>query len=206
MKRSPSSSTTVERCPWCGTDPLYQAYHDTEWGVPKTDDVALLEKLALEGFQSGLSWITILKKRDGFRKAFDGFRPEKVARYGEKDVARLMADSGIVRNKLKIEATIANARAYLELRERRSLASLLWEVVDGRPVINRFKAMKEVPPQTDFSKQMSKRLKSEGFRFVGPTTMYAFMQSVGMTNDHMVDCHRHAPCSALLATFQAPTR
>jgi DNA-3-methyladenine glycosylase I len=203
-KRPGKGST--ERCPWCGDDPLYQRYHDTEWGVPKADDVALLEKLALEGFQSGLSWITILRKREGFRKAFDGFAPEKVARYGDKDVARLMADAGIVRNRLKIEATIANAKAYLDLREKTSLGAFLWRHLDGRPVINTYRSMKEVPPQTEVSKKMSKALKAEGFRFVGPTTLYAFMQSLGMVNDHLVTCHRHAECSALQAKFKAPAR
>jgi len=188
----------VERCPWAGiADAEYARYHDEEWGVPMTDDRALFEKMVLEGFQSGLSWITILRKRENFRKAFHGFDAARIARYGEKDIARLMADAGIVRNKLKIEATIDNARALLKLAERMSFSSFVWGLIDGKARINRFGSMKDVPPQSDESKRLSKALKAEGFRFVGPTTMYAFMQSTGMVNDHLVTCHRHDACAKL---------
>jgi DNA-3-methyladenine glycosylase I len=201
------SQQVLTRCAWVGIeDPLYVHYHDTEWGVPKTREVDLFEKLILEGFQSGLSWITILRKRENFRRAFDGFDAEKIARYTDADRARLMADAGIVRNRLKIDATIDNARAYLRLTERRSLASLLWGLLDGRPVINCYRKLGEVPPSTDLSKRMSKVLKDEGFRFVGPTTVYAFMQASGMVNDHLVSCHRHAECSALMKQFKLPGR
>ena len=195
----------IERCPWAGNDPLYIAYHDTEWGVPKTDDRALLEKLILEGFQSGLSWITILRKRENFRKAFHGFDPARIARYGERDVARLMQDEGIVRNRLKVEATIDNARAYLKLAETRTLASLIWEMAGGKPHQNAFRSMKDVPAETALSKAISKELKSRGFRFVGPTTVYAFMQATGMVNDHLVGCPGHSACAALAKRFKVPS-
>ena len=191
------------RCPWTGiADPEYARYHDEEWGVPMRDDRRLFEKLVLEGFQSGLSWLTILKKRPHFREAFDGFEPARIARYGERDVARLMADAGIVRNRLKIEATVDNARAYLRLAERTSLARFLWGFVDGRPVINERRTVSDVPAATPVSAAISKALKSEGFRFVGPTTIYAFMQSTGMVNDHLVACHRHAACARLQRAFR----
>ncbi len=195
----------VTRCPWAGiAEPIYARYHDEEWGVPKTDDRVLFEKLVLEGFQAGLSWLTILKKRDNFRRAFHGFEPERIARYGAKDIARLMADPGIVRNRLKVEATIDNARALLKLNERTSLARFLWGFLDGRPQINRHKSFGTVPPETPTSKAISKALKAEGFRFVGPTTVYAFMQATGMVNDHLVDCHRHEPCAELQRRFRLP--
>jgi DNA-3-methyladenine glycosylase I len=193
------------RCPWTGiADAEYARYHDEEWGVPKTDDRALFEKLVLEGFQSGLSWLTILRKRDNFRRAFDDFDAARIAGYKAKDVARLMADAGIVRNKLKIEATIDNARALLKLQERTPLAALLWGFIDGRPQINQHRTGKTVPAETPTSKAISKALKAEGFRFVGPTTVYAFMQATGMVNDHLVDCHRHEPCAALQRKFKLP--
>ena len=195
----------TERCPWAGNDPLYVTYHDTEWGVPKTDDRALLEKLVLEGFQSGLSWITILRKRENFRKAFHGFDPARIARYGDKDIGRLMQDEGIVRNRLKIEATIDNARAYLKLAETTSLASLLWGLAGGKPLQNDRRSMQDVPAETPLSKTISKELKSRGFRFVGPTTMYAFMQATGMVNDHLVGCPGHATCAKLAKTFKVPS-
>jgi len=199
------SPAEPQRCPWAGiADPIYARYHDEEWGVPKADDRALFEKLVLEGFQSGLSWLTILKKRDNFRRAFDGFEPERIARYGARDIARLMADAGIVRNRLKIEATIANARALLALQGRTSLATFLWGFLDGRPQVNRHRSFKTVPAETPLSKAISKALKAEGFRFVGPTTIYAFMQSTGMVNDHLLGCHRHAPCAELQLRFEAP--
>lgn len=194
------------RCPWAGIDDAeYIRYHDEEWGVPLADSQRMFEKLVLEGFQSGLSWLTILKKRDNFRRAFHGFDAARIARYGEKDKARLMADAGIVRNRLKIEATIHNAKVLLKLHEKRSLAAFVWDFVDGRPIIHRRASMKEVPAQTDISKAISKALKAEGFRFVGPTTVYAFMQSSGLVNDHLATCHRHAPCAALQKTFKAPS-
>ena len=192
------------RCPWAGSEPIYVRYHDEEWGVPKTDDRALFEKLVLEGFQAGLSWITILRKRESFRSAFHQFDAARIARYTEKDIARLMADSGIVRNRLKVEATIANARALLKLQERTSLAAFLWGFLDGRPQINAHRSLKTVPAETPTSKAMSKALLAEGFRFVGPTTVYAFMQAVGMVNDHLVDCLRHQPCAKLQRRFKMP--
>jgi DNA-3-methyladenine glycosylase I len=205
MRGGAGSDPAVTRCPWTGlADPLYQRYHDEEWGVPKSDDTALYEKLVLEGFQAGLSWLTILRKRENFRKAFHGFDAARIARYGEKDVARLMADPGIVRNRLKVEATIANARALLELQERTSLAAFLWGFLDGRPQINARRSFKEVPAETPLSKAVSKALLAQGFRFVGPTTVYAFMQAVGMVNDHLVDCFRHEPCARLQKRFKMP--
>ena len=181
------------RCPWCGDDPLYVAYHDQEWGVPCHDERALFEFLILEGAQAGLSWITILRKRENYRRAYHGFDPRKIARYGEKDVARLLADAGIVRNRLKVAASIDNARATLELYEQGgSLDSLLWQFVDGRPRINRWKSMSEIPAITPQAEAMSKELKRRGFRFIGPTVMYAHMQASGMVNDHLVTCPRHA--------------
>jgi DNA-3-methyladenine glycosylase I len=195
-----------ERCPWAGiADSEYARYHDAEWGVPKTDDRALFEKMVLEGFQAGLSWITILRKRENFRKAFHAFDPERIVRYGAKDVARLMADAGIVRNRLKIEATIDNAKAYLKLAERTSLAAFVWGMIDGKPRVNTFSSLKQVPAETEDSKRLSKALKKEGFRFVGSTTMYAFMQASGMVNDHLVSCPRHAPCAKLQRALKVPT-
>ena len=200
------SPAELIRCPWSGiADSEYARYHDEEWGVPKTDDVALFEKIVLEGFQSGLSWLTILRKRDNFRRAFDNFDAARIARYKAKDIARLMADAGIVRNKLKIEATIDNARALLKLQERTSLAAFLWGFIDGRPQINEHRSFKGIPAETPTSKALSKALKAEGFRFVGPTTVYAFMQSVGMVNDHVASCHRYKPCAALQRAFRPPT-
>jgi DNA-3-methyladenine glycosylase I len=193
------------RCPWSGlADPLYTRYHDEEWGVPKSDDRALFEKLVLEGFQAGLSWLTILKKRESFRKAFHEFDAARIARYGEKDIARLMADAGIVRNRLKVEATIANAKALLKLQERTTLAAFLWAFVDGKPQINQHRSFGSVPAETPTSKAMSKALLREGFRFVGPTTVYAFMQAVGMVNDHLTDCFRYEPCAKLQRRFKMP--
>lgn len=199
MSRSIKHADGLLRCPWPKEDiPLYVAYHDTEWGVPEYDDRALYEKLMLDGFQAGLSWITILRKRDNFRKAFDNFEPEKIARYTPKKVTALMADAGIVRNRSKIEGAIASARSYLEIQEKGDgFANLLWGHLDGRPKVNMFKTTKSVPAETPLSKAMSKDLSSRGFKFVGPTIVYAFMQAVGMVNDHLVSCHRHAECQAL---------
>ncbi|KGJ21364.1 DNA-3-methyladenine glycosylase I [Paracoccus sanguinis] len=189
---------TAERCPWCGTDPLYQAYHDDEWGVPETDPRALWEKLVLDGFQAGPSWITILKKRDNFRATFDGFDPRRVARWGEAEVARALADPGIVRHRGKIEATVAGARKYLELEERSGgFAGFLWGFVGGQPIQNAWRSPAEVPTETAESRAMAKALKAEGFRFCGPVISYAFMQATGMVNDHLVTCHRHQPVAAL---------
>lgn len=186
------------RCPWPGiADGVYARYHDEEWGVPLTSEQALFEKLVLEGFQAGLSWLTILKKRANFRRAFDGFEPERLARYRANDIARLMKDDGIVRNRAKIEAAIDNAKAYLRLSERTSLRAFLWGFLDKGPIENRPRTLADVPAQTELSRRISKALKAQGFRFVGPTTVYAFMQSAGMVNDHLVGCHRHAPCAKL---------
>lgn len=188
-----SQSTPLTRCPWCGDDPLYTAYHDNEWGVPCHDERTLFEFLLLEGAQAGLSWITILKKRENYRRAFDDFDVEKIARYGEQDVARLLGDAGIVRNRLKIAASITNAQATLRLYERGgTLDQLLWQFVDGQPRINRWRTMAEVPAITPEAEALSKELKRCGFRFIGPTVMYAHMQATGMVNDHLISCHRHA--------------
>jgi DNA-3-methyladenine glycosylase I len=168
------------------------AYHDTEWGVPERDDRALFEKLILDGFQAGLSWITILRKRDNFRRAFDGFEPAKIARYRPAKVERLMADAGIVRNRAKIEGTVESARAYLRIMERDgSFAAYLWQFTDGKTLVNQWKSSKQIPTESAESRAMSKALREEGFRFVGPTIVYAFMQAVGMVNDHLVTCFRH---------------
>ncbi len=180
-----------DRCSWCGTDPLYVDYHDTEWGVPEWDSRALWEKLILDGFQAGLAWITILRKRDAFRQAFQGFDPHVIAKWGEPDVQRLLGDAGIVRHRGKIEATIGNARAWAEIEAREGFDKFLWSYLDGRPLQNRFASMAEVPAETDLSKQISKDLKKAGFRFCGPTIVYAFMQAVGMVNDHLVTCPAH---------------
>lgn len=180
------------RCAWCGQDPLYVHYHDSEWGVPVRDERELFERLILEGAQAGLAWITILRKRDGYRRAFDGFDAERIARYGEAEHSRLMADAGIVRNRLKIDATIGNARALLAMHERgESLADLLWNAVDGQPMVNHWRRMAECPGSTPLSDTLSKELARKGFRFVGSTIVYAWMQSVGVVNDHLVDCFRH---------------
>jgi DNA-3-methyladenine glycosylase I len=195
--------TALPRCTWPGLEaPDYIDYHDTEWGVPCADDRKLFEKLILEGFQAGLSWLTILRKREHFRTAFHGFDPAKIVRYGDADVARLMADAGIIRNRLKVDATIDNARAYLRLQETSSLSAFLWNFVDGRPVVNAYRTHADVPPQTAVSTALSKALKAKGFRFVGPTTVYAFMQSMGFVNDHLITCHRHKPCAALQTTWR----
>ena len=188
---------TDTRCGWVGKDPIYVAYHDEEWGVPNGDSRALFEKIILEGFQAGLSWITILRKREHFRRVFGNFDAAKIAAYGPEKVAALLEDPGIIRNRQKVEAAIANAQAYLALKEKQSLASFFWAFVDGKPIQNRFTALSEVPPETPLSKAISKALKAHGFRFVGPTTVYAMMQSVGMVNDHLITCPRHAPCAAL---------
>ena len=180
------------RCPWPGQDPSYVAYHDDAWGVPEYDDRALFDKLGLVGFQAGLSWITILRKRDNFRRAFDGFEPAKIARYTPKKVERLMQDPGIVRNRLKIEGTVLSAQAWLKMMEEGpGFSKFLWAFVDGRPKINRLRSIKQAPAETELSRKISKELARRGFKFCGPTIVYAFMQAVGMVNDHLVSCHRH---------------
>ena len=189
-----------ERCAWCGTDPLYVAYHDTEWGVPNHDDRHLFEMLVLEGAQAGLSWITILRKREHYRRAFDGFDAERVARYGEADLARLLADAGIVRNRLKIESAVANARATLAAQERfGSLDALLWRFAEGSAPTAPPRSLAEIPAQTAASQAMSRKLQRLGYRFVGPTVCYAFMQAVGMVNDHVEGCFRQREIDELLA-------
>ncbi|MBK8337245.1 MAG: DNA-3-methyladenine glycosylase I [Sterolibacteriaceae bacterium] len=182
------------RCAWCGDDALYQDYHDREWGVPLHDERALFEFLLLEGAQAGLSWITILRKRENYRIAFDGFDPQAIARYDEGKIAGLLGDPGIVRNRLKVAAAIGNARAYLALREEcGNVDAWLWQFVDGRPRQNRWQSLSEVPASTAQSDAMSRALAKRGFKFVGSTICYAFMQAVGMVNDHTTDCFRHAP-------------
>jgi DNA-3-methyladenine glycosylase I len=184
----------IVRCAWrgmAGID-LYEAYHDTEWGVPERDSRALWEKLVLDGFQAGLAWITILRKREAFRAAFDDFDPEKVARYGEADRARLMADPGIIRSNAKIDAAMEGARIYLDMRERgEDLSQLLWSFTDGKPVQNAWDEQTCVPAETPLAVEMSKALKSKGFKFCGPVIVYAFMQAVGIVNDHLVTCFRY---------------
>ena len=186
------------RCDWCGTEPIYVEYHDSEWGVPNFDDASLFEFLLLEGAQAGLSWITVLKKRDGYRQAFDGFDAEKIARYGQDDVNRLLQNSGIIRNRLKVESAVTNARAFLDIKERcSSFSDYVWQFVGGLPRQNRFRSLKQVPAMTSVSDAMSKQLKKDGFRFVGSTICYAYMQATGMVNDHLVDCYRHEACAEL---------
>ena len=182
----------LNRCPWPRQDPLYVAYHDDEWGVPERDDRALFEKLLLDGFQAGLSWITILRKRDNFRRAFDGFAPAAIARYDKRKVTALMNDAGIVRNRAKIEGAILSARGYLDIMEKGpGFSVLLWGFVDGEPQVNHRRRLSDIPAETPVSRAISKELAACGFKFVGPTIVYAFMQAVGMVNDHLVKCHWH---------------
>jgi DNA-3-methyladenine glycosylase I len=191
--------TELIRCPWAGEDPLYRAYHDEEWGVPEYDDRALYEKLVLDGFQAGLSWITILRKRENFRRAFHAFKPEKIARYSAKDMNRLLQDETIVRSRAKIEAAIAGARLWLDIMEKEpgGFTELIWKHVDGKPRVNRLKRMQDIPAKTDMSERLAKELKTRGFKFCGPVIVYAFAQAIGMVNDHLVTCHRHAACAKL---------
>lgn len=187
-----------QRCPWCGDDPLYVSYHDREWGVPLHDDGALFEFLILEGAQAGLSWITVLRKREAYRKAFANFDPAKVARFDSRRIEKLLLDPGIIRNRQKITAAIGNARAFLEVqRELGSFDRYVWGFVEGRPIQNRWKALSEIPPETPLSKTISKDLRQRGFRFVGPTIVYAHMQATGMVNDHLVGCARHKEVAGL---------
>ena len=185
----------ITRCHWSISDPLMIDYHDEEWGTPEHNDEKLLAKLILDGAQAGLSWITILRKREGYLKAFHNFDPEKIARYGKRDIERLMKDASIIRNRQKIESAIGNAKAFLDLKERGvSFDEFLWQFVNGETKQNRWKTPKQVPAVTKESEAMSKALRAEGFRFVGPTIVYAFMQAVGMVNDHTIDCFRHREC------------
>jgi DNA-3-methyladenine glycosylase I len=183
------------RCHWCGTDPIYVHYHDTDWGVPEYDSRALFEKLILDGFQAGLSWITILKKRDNFRKAFDGFVPTTIVNYDETKIESLMQDTGIVRNRLKIVGTIKCAEAYLKIPD---FSAYLWDFTNGKPIQNSYDGMGQVPAKNALSEKISKDLLAKGFKFVGPTIAYAFMQATGFYNDHMVQCHRHAAVKKLV--------
>jgi DNA-3-methyladenine glycosylase I len=191
------SADGLMRCPWPSADPLYGAYHDEEWGVPEYDDQAMFEKLVLDGFQAGLSWITILRKRPAFRIAFDGFDPEKIVRWSEAKKDALMQDAGIVRNRAKIEATVALARITLDLAEKGGFARHLWSFVDGRPIQNARRSMAEMAAESDVSRAIAKDLRGRGGNFVGPTIIYAFMQATGMVNDHLIECHRHEACRAL---------
>ena len=180
------SGTT--RCPWAGNDPLYTAYHDIEWGVPIRDERQMFELLCLEWAQAGLAWITILRKRESYRAAFAGFDPERIAAFTEDDRARLLADAGIVRNRAKVDAFIGNSAAWLRLGNP---VDLIWSFVEGKPIVNRWETMEEVPSETDASRALSRELRRQGFKFVGPTITYAFMQSAGLVNDHLVGCFRH---------------
>jgi len=193
------TTAATGRCAWPGEDPLYLAYHDEEWGVPEFDDRALYEKLVLDGFQAGLSWITILRKRENFRRAFDGFDPHRIARYGERQITRLLGDEGIVRSRAKIEAAIAGAKLWLEIMEYEpgGFRHFIWKHVDGRPRINRYRLPGQIPPKTEMSEALSKELKQRGFNFCGPVIVYAFAQAVGMVNDHITTCPRHAACAKL---------
>lgn len=188
-KRRPAAP---QRCPWCGDDPQYVAYHDEEWGVPVHDDRKLFEMLVLEGAQAGLSWLTVLRKRDNYRAAMDGFDPERVAHYGRRKLDTLMADAGIIRHRGKLESAVGNARALLQIRDTYgSFDAYLWDFVDGRPVQNEFRSLGEVPASTPLSERISRDLKRRGFGFVGATTCYSFMQAVGMVNDHLLGCFRN---------------
>ena len=181
----------IQRCPWAEVDPLMIEYHDTEWGVPLHDDRKLFEFLVLDAMQAGLSWLTVLRKRDNFRRAFDDFDPQRVARYTKRRIEKLLNDEGIIRNRLKIEATVANARAFLQLQhELGSFSDYIWGFVDGKSVVNVWKTQKQIPAQTPLSIKMSKDLQQRGFRFAGPTICYAFMQAAGLVNDHLVTCFR----------------
>ena len=187
-----TSSKSIKRCSWCGDDPLYIDYHDTEWGVPLHDERALFEFLNLEGAQAGLSWITILRKRDNYRKAFDNFDAHKIVRYSDKKIEKLLQDPGIVRNKLKVNGVRKNARAYLDMLDQGlTLNDYFWDAVDGKPIVNKCKTMKDVPGNTGLSDALAKDLKKRGFTFIGSTIVYAFLQAAGMVNDHMVGCFRY---------------
>jgi DNA-3-methyladenine glycosylase I len=192
----------LARCPWAGEDPLYVAYHDEEWGVPERDSRALFEKLLLDGFQAGLSWITILRKREAFRAAFAGFEAERIARFDNRRIAALMENAAIVRNRAKIEGAVASARAWLAIEKDQGFSTYLWDFVDGRPIVNRSRRTSDVPTQTALSEKISRDLKARGFKFCGPTIVYAFMQAVGMVDDHLVECH----CRKRSEARQIPSR
>jgi DNA-3-methyladenine glycosylase I len=194
------------RCWWPGVDPLYVAYHDTDWGVPETDDRALFEKLVLDGFQAGLSWITILRKRENFRKAFDGFDAQAMVRYSPEKLHSLMLDAGIVRNRAKIVGVVPSARVFLEIQENEGFANYLWKFVDGRPVQNNLTSRSSVQAETKVSQAISKDLKARGFTFCGPTIVYAFLQACGLVNDHLVGCYRHAEVAELGTKIVMPKR
>ncbi|MBW2690626.1 MAG: DNA-3-methyladenine glycosylase I [Deltaproteobacteria bacterium] len=197
--------TIVRRCTWCGSDPQYIAYHDEDWGVPVYDDRLLFEMLILEGAQAGLSWLTILKKRDNYRKAFHDFDADRIARYDQQEIDRLMQDAGIVRNRLKIEAAVKNARGFLQVREESSsFSDYLWRYVDGKQIVNEWKELSDIPAHTKISNQLSKDLKKRGFNFIGPTICYAFMQSIGMVNDHTTDCFRYHEINQLTSKRESP--
>jgi len=198
-------SLPEQRCPWCGTDPLYVHYHDNIWGRPVADGRELFAKLCLDGQQAGLSWITILRKQTNYEAAFDDFDPERIARYDEARVSRLLENPGIVRNRRKVESIIGNARAFLALAEAgQDFAGFLWQFVGGRPIINHWQTIDDVPARTPESEAMSRALRKQGFNFVGPTICYAFMQAVGMVNDHIVPCPQHGPCTIAAESFQLP--
>ena len=195
--KSLSTHTKINRCDWCGEDPLYQKYHDEEWGVPTFDEATLFEFLILEGAQAGLSWITVLRKRENYRNAFHQFNPEKIARYSENKIQRLKLDAGIIRNELKIRSAVTNAQRYFELcDEKDSLSNYLWDFVDGKPIQNNWKSLKNIPANTALSDTISKDLKKRGFKFVGSTIVYAYMQSMGLVNNHLVSCHRYYSCNS----------
>lgn len=190
----------LDACPWCGQDPLYRRYHDTEWGVPVHDDAVLFEFLILEGAQAGLSWITVLRKREHYRRAFDHFDAERVAAFDAARIEALLQDPGLIRNRLKMESAVSNARAFLDVQAQfGSFDRYIWGFVDGRPIVNRFASTVEVPAVTPLAETISRDLKRRGFRFVGPTIVYAHMQATGMVNDHLVTCPRHAVCAMLAA-------
>jgi DNA-3-methyladenine glycosylase I len=192
---------TIARCTWCGTDELYCEYHDTEWGVPLYDDRALFELLILEGAQAGLSWITVLRKRESYRAAFDHFDPQKIARYSAARKAKLLANPGIIRNRLKVDSAVRNAQIYMDMQKNgESFSEFLWQFVGGKPQQNRVRSLADIKASTPESDAMSKALKKRGFNFVGSTICYAFMQAAGMVNDHVVTCHRHKVCAALAKT------
>ena len=184
-----------KRCNWCLSDPLYVEYHDNEWGVPEYDDRKLFEMINLEGAQAGLSWITVLKKREGYLKAFDNFDAEKIVKYSDKKLEKMRTNPEIIRNRLKIAAVRSNARIYLDIRESGiSFSDYIWKFVNGKPIVNKFKTMSDIPAKTEVSERMSKQMKKDGFKFVGPTIVYAFMQACGMVNDHVISCHRYKEC------------
>src|SRR5215217_7117115 len=199
MNAAPFNTDGLIRCPWPKQDSLYLAYHDQEWGVPEYDHRALYEKLVLDGFQAGLSWITILRKRENFRKAFDGFDPERIARFGKRERTRLMNDAGIIRSNAKIDAAISAAQLWLDIMEREpgGFSELIWKHVDGKPIVNRCRELKDIPARSEMSEKLSKELKQRGFKFVGPVIVYAFAQAVGMVNDHLATCFRHEACARL---------